>query len=166
MQSLNGWPTSRREGSNVSSQKPQQGKRRPRGVQMTRKRRWRHQHPDAVIVDRSTPWGNPFKVGKPIPAPFTGYKGHSVVVDAALAVELFELYVRMSPGYIERVRAELAGRDLADWCPLDQPCHRDVLLAIANEPEVPSLLQHDTEEELAGHTEDTAREPEREVVPA
>jgi hypothetical protein len=26
----------------------------------------------------------------------------------------------------------LAGRDLACWCPLDQPCHADVLLAIAN----------------------------------
>ncbi|HEY9371501.1 DUF4326 domain-containing protein [Streptomyces sp.] len=27
---------------------------------------------------------------------------------------------------------ELAGRDLACWCPLDQPCHADVLLEIAN----------------------------------
>ena len=26
----------------------------------------------------------------------------------------------------------LRGRDLACWCPLDQPCHADVLLAIAN----------------------------------
>ena len=26
----------------------------------------------------------------------------------------------------------LAGRDLACWCPLDQPCHADVLLEIAN----------------------------------
>jgi len=125
----------------VTSQQPEQGNRCPRGVQMTRKRRWRPQHPDAVIVDRSTPWGNPFKVGKPIPPPFTGYKGHAVVPDPAVAVELFELFVRMTPGYIERARAELAGRDLADWCPLDQPCHRDVLLAIANEPEVPSLRQ-------------------------
>jgi hypothetical protein len=30
------------------------------------------------------------------------------------------------------VRAELAGHDLACWCPLDSPCHADVLLAIAN----------------------------------
>ncbi|MFD6517632.1 DUF4326 domain-containing protein [Rhodococcus sp. NPDC060176] len=28
--------------------------------------------------------------------------------------------------------AELAGKDLACWCPLDQPCHADVLLEIAN----------------------------------
>lgn len=30
------------------------------------------------------------------------------------------------------VRAELAGRVLACWCPLDQACHADVLLEIAN----------------------------------
>lgn len=33
---------------------------------------------------------------------------------------------------VDDVRAELAGRDLACWCPLDQPCHADVLLSIAN----------------------------------
>jgi hypothetical protein len=30
------------------------------------------------------------------------------------------------------IRAELSGRDLACWCPLDQPCHADVLLEVAN----------------------------------
>lgn len=33
---------------------------------------------------------------------------------------------------VDQIRAELAGRDLACWCPLDEPCHADVLLAIAN----------------------------------
>ena len=28
--------------------------------------------------------------------------------------------------------SELRGRDLACWCPLDQPCHADVLLELAN----------------------------------
>ncbi|HET7326979.1 MAG TPA: DUF4326 domain-containing protein [Nocardioidaceae bacterium] len=35
----------------------------------------------------------------------------------------------------QRLRAAvrtLAGRDLACWCPLDSPCHGDVLLEIAN----------------------------------
>ncbi|MFA4050644.1 DUF4326 domain-containing protein [Mycobacteroides chelonae] len=37
------------------------------------------------------------------------------------------------PGFtIDDIRAELAGRDLACWCPLGQPCHADVLLEIAN----------------------------------
>jgi hypothetical protein len=33
---------------------------------------------------------------------------------------------------IEDVRRELAGKDLACWCPLDRPCHGDVLLRFAN----------------------------------
>lgn len=33
---------------------------------------------------------------------------------------------------LTRVRDDLAGRDLACWCPLDQPCHADVLLDLAN----------------------------------
>jgi hypothetical protein len=37
-----------------------------------------------------------------------------------------------SPDLTATIRAELAGRDLACWCPLDQPCHADVLLEIAN----------------------------------
>jgi hypothetical protein len=32
----------------------------------------------------------------------------------------------------QEIRATLAGHDLACWCPLDGPCHADVLLAIAN----------------------------------
>ena len=33
----------------------------------------------------------------------------------------------------EEVRAALTGRDLMCWCPLDQPCHADVHLALAYE---------------------------------
>ncbi|EUA64977.1 hypothetical protein I542_5155 [Mycobacteroides abscessus 1948] len=32
----------------------------------------------------------------------------------------------------DTIRRELRGHDLACWCPLDQPCHADVLLEIAN----------------------------------
>ncbi len=31
------------------------------------------------------------------------------------------------------ILADLEGKDLACWCPLDQPCHADILLEIANE---------------------------------
>lgn len=30
---------------------------------------------------------------------------------------------------------ELRGKNLACWCALDQPCHADVLLELANRPE-------------------------------
>lgn len=39
---------------------------------------------------------------------------------------------RWIPTTVDVVRGELRGRDLACWCPLDQPCHADVLLAVAN----------------------------------
>lgn len=38
------------------------------------------------------------------------------------------------PGLVDRVREQLAGRVLACTCPLDQPCHADVLLDVANAP--------------------------------
>jgi hypothetical protein len=33
--------------------------------------------------------------------------------------------------------APLRGHDLACWCPLDQPCHADVLLELANAETTP-----------------------------
>ncbi|MCR1785331.1 DUF4326 domain-containing protein [Nocardioides carbamazepini] len=42
---------------------------------------------------------------------------------------------------------ELAGKDLACWCPLDQPCHADVLLEIANAPTSPGGSAATTEKE-------------------
>ena len=39
---------------------------------------------------------------------------------------------RIGESVYDTIRRELAGRDLACWCPLDQPCHADVLLEIAN----------------------------------
>lgn len=33
------------------------------------------------------------------------------------------------------IRAALGGKDLACFCPLDMPCHADVLLELANAPE-------------------------------
>ncbi|MFB6392588.1 DUF4326 domain-containing protein [Polymorphospora sp. 2-325] len=38
---------------------------------------------------------------------------------------------------VEDVRRELAGKHLACWCPLDQPCHADVLLEVANRAVMP-----------------------------
>lgn len=36
----------------------------PERIQMSRQRPWRAEHPDAVIVDRTTKWGNPFRVAR------------------------------------------------------------------------------------------------------
>ena len=54
---------------------------------------------------------------------------------ATMAAVMFRDEVTLpTPPTIADVRAALAGRDLACFCPLDQPCHGDVLLELANRP--------------------------------
>ncbi len=86
----------------------------------------------AVYVGRPTRWGNPFRVG-----PQDDYLKDFGVLTAQQAVDLFTLHIGPMGNfeYENETLAELrslAGRDLACWCPLDSPCHADVLLAIAN----------------------------------
>lgn len=60
----------------------------------------------------------------------------------AEAVAMYEQVIMTGAGWvhakyrhapsIETIKRSLAGRNLACWCPLDQPCHADVLLKIAN----------------------------------
>lgn len=41
--------------------------------------------------------------------------------------------------------SELAGHDLMCWCPLDQPCHADVLLELANSTDLHNTALADTD---------------------
>jgi hypothetical protein len=34
---------------------------------------------------------------------------------------------------LSEIQQQLSGLDLVCWCPLDQPCHADVLIKMANE---------------------------------
>jgi hypothetical protein len=58
----------------------------------------------------------------------------AVVRDRAHAVELLRAWLayEWGPEDYKMARRELSGKDLACWCPLDSPCHGDVLLEIAN----------------------------------
>jgi hypothetical protein len=97
----------------------------PQRVRLSRRRGWR-KPAAAVVVARSSRWGNPFRI--------------SPELSRAEAVAAFEHALRDgSLGFgVDDVRRELAGRDLCCWCPLDEPCHADVLLRVANEPLGPS----------------------------
>jgi hypothetical protein len=78
--------------------------------------------PNAVYVGRPTKWGNPFKVGAPHPI-------FGVPMDAAGARDLYELNI---PDTLLKQLDELKGKDLVCWCSLNQPCHADALLRLAN----------------------------------
>lgn len=100
----------------------------PKRIQRRRTKGWTMPE-NAVYVGRPTRWGNPFVVGSvdtTVPG-WTRELSPQLVRDAAHAVRLF---TGISLTYMDA--KELRGKDLACWCPLDQPCHADVLLEWAN----------------------------------
>jgi hypothetical protein len=83
-------------------------------------------------------WGNPHKVGMCAVC--------GVEHTQAEAVAEFRAELESAP---EDVRRELRGKNLACWCRLDQPCHADVLLRVANETEPGARGAPGTEQEDA-----------------
>ena len=81
----------------------------------------------SIYVGRPTKWGNPWPVGRP------GIDG-VIVPDAGSAVARYRAAVDANTHLpsSDEIRLELRGRDLVCWCRPDQPCHADVLMAIAN----------------------------------
>lgn len=129
----------------------------PKRIQRKRTKGWRMPE-GAVYVGRPTKWGNPFLVerwrnrrwrllddrrydqGRPSAYGTTGQPVSWWFDNArdarARAVELYSTAVLeyLGPMWLPpEVLAELTGKDLACWCPLDQPCHADVLLQLANQ---------------------------------
>lgn len=113
----------------------------PKRIQMTRQKPWRCDNPDAVIVARPSKWGNPFKIENAMESGYAQTKEAA----AALCVSAFDNWLHGSENHLQGQHAlrlkmnneivpELRGKDLACWCPLDQPCHADVLLKLANRP--------------------------------
>ena len=99
----------------------------PCRIQRKRTKGWRMPQ-NTVYVGRPGKYGNPFKVGDDL-----GW-GKKCCCRAE-AVRLFEEFLSCDPtGRIiaSHARSELRGKNLACFCPLDQPCHADVLLRVAN----------------------------------
>ncbi|WP_150526790.1 DUF4326 domain-containing protein [Roseibium sediminis] len=92
----------------------------PKRIQLSRKKGWRKPE-NTVVVARNTKWGNPFRIGDNIP----GFRNEPM--DRADACRAFALFT-LPHLPVE----ELCGKDLACWCPLNQPCHADILLKHAN----------------------------------
>lgn len=94
----------------------------------------------AVNVARPSKWGNPFTLANARDVGFTGTDEalRAMVVDS-FRIWTGPLYrnVWMGPESEARRDAiwdnldQLAGKNLACWCPLDGPCHADILLKMA-----------------------------------
>lgn len=128
----------------------------PERIQRKRTKGWRM--PDnAVYVGRPTIYGNPFEAMQlscgcwevqddndvaymhhyPIHE-----DGHPPITRTEAVENAVRLYAQeitywlggridWDPEFSAAVK-KLAGKDLACWCPLDSPCHADVLLELAN----------------------------------
>lgn len=97
----------------------------PRRIQRRRTKGWK-MPPNTVYVGRPTKWGNPYRQGQ-----VTALQ----TMTRREAVEWYGRLLKANQQSAERFPlpiAELRGKNLACWCPLDQPCHADVLLEIAN----------------------------------
>jgi hypothetical protein len=82
----------------------------PRRIQQKRTKGWR-MPPNTVSVARPGKWGNPFAVAEHGRLP---------------AIEKYRQWVMCKD------LSELRGKNLACYCPLNQPCHADILLELAN----------------------------------
>lgn len=126
----------------------------PKRIQLSRARGWKLPF-RTVKVDRSTRFGNPYVSGEPInmkQARRWGWNispgGQCIVCgDAADAVAKFRHALFWDVAIHDFIRNELGGRDLACWCPLDQPCHADVLIEIANSDADDLRRKHDAIDE-------------------
>lgn len=100
----------------------------PRRVKITGDLFHPHVPAGAVKITRPSRWGNPHPVGRPC-KPCGG-----TVHDLGASLTLFRRHLDSNPDLVERARRELAGRDLACWCPPDRPCHADIWLELVNRP--------------------------------
>ncbi len=122
---------------------------KPVRIQRRRVKGWKMPE-NTVYVGRTSGWpglyGNPFRVGGYFKigggerhGGFSWLEAHKDYADATFnliesneqAVSFFRLYRRLYP-YKPEELAPLRGKNLACWCSLDQPCHADVLLELAN----------------------------------
>ena len=107
---------------------------KPKRIQRRRTKGWRMPE-GAIYVGRPTKWGNLWVVGlADCGCRCAGECTHNTFrcETAAEAVQMHRDWILSGKRLRFEVVKELRGKDLACWCPLDQPCHADVLLEIAN----------------------------------
>ncbi len=127
---------------------------KPVRIQRKRTKGWRMPE-NTVYVGRPNTWANPFRVGHDSgifdgkDGRILGFRDQVEILMPNLtseqAVDLYKAWMNgitspeMYPhGHrafrpsIKMAKIYLRDKNLACWCPLDQPCHADVLLELAN----------------------------------
>ena len=87
---------------------------------------------NTVKIDRTTAWGNPFKIGSTMKHPVTGRRVKVGTSETSVALYTQWLKTGQGAAVLASARKELHGRNLACWCAPGTPCHGDVLLTLVN----------------------------------
>jgi hypothetical protein len=99
---------------------------------------------NTVSVTRPGKWGNPFKVGEPIWDPRKETMSLVTPQTKEQCLDLYRIYMegglKKRDTWMSKHIDELRGKNLACFCPLDQPCHADVLLELANQPTTETVI--------------------------
>ena len=124
----------------------------PNRIQLRRTHGWR-KPAGTIVVARPTRWGNPFRIDDLADliehyeishngdAPPRGaLRGQAQRMAVSWFADMVttriprQVWPKAAHHYpsTDEIIAALTGHDLACWCPLDQPCHADVLLELAN----------------------------------
>lgn len=105
----------------------------PIEVQRRRSKGWKIP-PNTLSVTRPGPWGNPFVVGE--------FGTREECVKAHKILLMGFIYVGPNPSMKEQKKYynfvkenihKLKGKNLACFCKIGDPCHRQILLKIANQ---------------------------------
>jgi len=117
-------------------------------IQRRRTKSWRMPE-GAVYVGRPSRWGNPYRIRYDAPiveecCQWACYEDEGCLCAGCMTPAKAVAVYREEVSTLGRVDEEgtrydlidwllpLRGKDLVCWCPLDQPCHADVLLELAN----------------------------------
>lgn len=102
---------------------------------------------NTVSVARPGRWGNPYRMSEWLPLDLCltlfgetvrgcWSPSHIAHLNDAQAAEVYAAHCawqkRIGGHLAELARSELRGKNLACFCPLDQLCHADILLRLAN----------------------------------
>jgi len=115
----------------------------PQRIQRRRTKGWRIPE-GAVYVGRPTMFGNPYRIGQAVWIRSDNEWERFTISTRQVAVSLYRRWAMadtvdlhdfpLEHVYLQHALAvrPLGGHDLVCWCPLDEPCHADVLLELAN----------------------------------
>lgn len=108
----------------------------PQRIQLKRTKDWK-MPANTIKVDRSTRWGNPFKIKRLGDNWNWMYEVIHRMFDnkndaASYALTEFREYIESAIRQNPKLLEPLRGKNLACWCKLGELCHADILLELAN----------------------------------